>query len=102
MPFGENSPEFPRRRPDTYNQYKQERGADVRSGDLAHYFNSEIFSAGHQLEFLKLAIEQSAALNLEERKQMLELITKLRLKLNAAHIVANDTFQILGSKEQGQ
>lgn len=102
MSFREKSRELSRRRPETYDQYKQEKGADLRSGDLAHYFNSEMHLAVIRLEMLKTEIERSITLESEQRKQMLDRIQKIEIKLDRAHGVANDTFQVLGNKEEGQ
>ena|ERR1017187_9181400 len=85
----------PRWRPEDYSQYKQEVGASLEAGDLAHYFNKEIFSAGHKVEFLKSALEHLTTSTQEERERLLVQLTQLEKHLELAHSIANDAFQAL-------
>ena len=96
MPFKESSPAPSDPRPESYEQYKQERGLDlIRATDFAHYFNSEMHVAGGWLRALKYAIEDSAALSTTEKEQLLQQLAKIQSKLTSSHTIANDAFEAL-------
>ncbi len=100
VPFKESSPGSSDPRPDTYDEYKQEKGADLKARDLASYFNGEMHTAVLQLENMKIAVKRSAMLEEAEREQMLKRINKMEEKLQVARSIANDTFQLLWRKEE--
>jgi len=100
VPFKESSPGSSDPRPETYDEYKQEEGADLKARDLASYFSQEMHTAVLQLENLKIAVERSTTLETAEREQMLKRINKMEEKLQVTRSIANDTFQVLWHKEE--
>lgn len=102
MPFKESAQGPSDTRPETYEQYKQEQGTDLKARDLASYFNGEMHTVVLQLLKVQMDVEQSNSLEPRAREELLKQCKKMEEKLHIAHSIAQDTFQALWKKEQHQ
>jgi len=87
------SPESPKRRPLTYQEYKS-LCADITGSDLAHYYNNELVSLTTNAELTKVKIENSA-LNETEKRELLEHMNRVLAGFDALHEIANDAFRLI-------
>jgi hypothetical protein len=101
MPFHESSRGHSDPRPETYNQYKQEAGADLKVKDLAAYFNGDMHVVTMGASILKDQVEKSTSLLPEEKEKMLKRLSAMAEKLEEIQLITKDALQALWKKEQG-